>query len=62
MEDRKLITGPTFEKCYTHTDRSAIRRKAHEARTNDPLASINLFNISWRDINVAFNTSCCRLR
>ncbi|MBN1680645.1 MAG: pyridoxal-phosphate dependent enzyme [Anaerolineae bacterium] len=28
-----------------------IRARAHEARTTDPLAPINLFNITWRDIN-----------
>src|SRR5690606_16493948 len=36
---------------HPHLIDPAIRRRAHEARTNDPLASINLFNISWRDIN-----------
>jgi cysteine synthase len=28
-----------------------IRAKAHEAKTSDPLDSINLYNISWRDMN-----------
>jgi len=28
-----------------------IRQRAHAARTGDPLASINLFNITWRDIS-----------
>lgn len=52
MEDRQLITGPTFdEMLHPHLIDPVIRRKAHEARTKDPLASINLFNITWRDIN-----------
>jgi len=52
VEDRRLITGPTFEEMlHPHLIDPDIRRKAHEARTNDPLAWINLFNISWRDIN-----------
>jgi len=50
--DRQLITGPTFnEMLHPHLIAPAIRRKAHEARTSDPLASINLFNITWRDID-----------
>ncbi|MEL7675655.1 MAG: pyridoxal-5'-phosphate-dependent protein subunit beta, partial [Chloroflexota bacterium] len=52
MLDRQLITGPTFnEMLHPHLIDPAIRRKAHEARTSDPLASINLFNITWRDID-----------
>lgn len=52
MEERQLITGPTFEEMlHPHLIDPEIRRKAHEARTKDPLASINLYNISWRDIN-----------
>ena len=52
MSERKLITGPTFEEML-HPNRidPEIRAKAHEARTKDPLDSINLFNITWRDIN-----------
>ncbi|MEB2287310.1 MAG: pyridoxal-phosphate dependent enzyme [Anaerolineae bacterium] len=51
MEERKLITGPTFEEMlHPHLIDPEIRAKAHQARTTDPLASINLFNISWRDI------------
>ena len=52
MSERKLITGPTFEEMlHPHLIDPDIRARAHEARTKDPLASINLFNISWRDIN-----------
>ena len=52
MSERKLITGPTFEEMlYPHLIDPEIRARAYEARTMDPLASINLFNISWRDIN-----------
>lgn len=52
MSERKLITGPTFEEMlHPHLIDPEIRARAHEARTKDPLASINLFNISWRDIN-----------
>ena len=50
MAERKLITGPTFEEMlHPHLIDSEIRAKALEARTSDPLASINLFNITWRD-------------
>jgi len=49
--ERKLITGPTFEEMlHPHLIDPEIRAKAHTARTTDPLASINLFNISWRDM------------
>jgi cysteine synthase A len=52
VSERKLITGPTFEEMlHPHLIDPEVRAKAHEARTTDPLASINLFNISWRDIN-----------
>lgn len=52
MAERKLITGPTFEEMlHPHLIDPGIRAKAHEARTADPLASINLFNITWRDMN-----------
>jgi cysteine synthase A len=52
VSERKLITGPTFEEMlHPHLIDPEIRAKAHEARTSDPLASINLFNITWRDIN-----------
>ncbi|MBN2306047.1 MAG: pyridoxal-phosphate dependent enzyme [Anaerolineae bacterium] len=36
---------------HPHLIDADIRAKAHEARTTDPLASINLFNISWRNID-----------
>jgi cysteine synthase A len=52
VSERKLITGPTFEEMlHPHLIDPEIRAKANEARTSDPLASINLFNITWRDIN-----------
>lgn len=52
MAQRRLITGPTFEEMlHPHLIDPEIRARAHAARTTDPLASINLFNITWRDIN-----------
>jgi cysteine synthase len=52
VAERKLITGPTFEEMlHPHLIDPVIRAKAHEARTSAPLDSINLFNISWRDVN-----------
>jgi len=52
VAERKLITGPTFEEMlHPHRIDPAVRAAAHEARTSDPLASINLFNISWRNID-----------
>jgi cysteine synthase A len=52
LSERKLITGPTFEEMlHPHLIDPGVRAKAHEARTKDPLASINLFNITWRDLN-----------
>jgi len=49
---RRLITGPTFEEMlHPQLIDPAVRAKAHEARTSAPLDSINLYNISWRDIN-----------
>jgi len=52
VAERKLITGPTFEEMlHPHLIDPDIRARANEARTKDPLAPINLFNISWRDIN-----------
>ena len=51
-EERKLITGPTFEEMlHPHLIDPEIRARAHEAKTADPLASINLFNITWRDLD-----------
>jgi cysteine synthase len=52
VAQRKLITGPTFEEMlHPHLIDPKVRAKAHDARTTDPLASINLFNITWRDID-----------
>ena len=52
MSERKLITGPTFEEMlHPNLIDPKIRAAAQRARTEDPLASINLFNISWRDMN-----------
>ncbi len=50
--ERKLITGPTFEEMlHPHKIDPEIRAKAQRAMTEDPLASINLFNITWRDFD-----------
>lgn len=45
-----MITGPTFEEML-HPAKIApdIRRRAQEARQNDPLDPVNLFNITWRN-------------
>lgn len=52
MLERKLITGPTFEEMlHPNLIDPNIRAQAHDARTSAPLDSINLYNISWRDIN-----------
>jgi len=52
VSERRLITGPTFEEMlHPHLIDPDIRAKAHAARTSAPLDSINLFNITWRDIN-----------
>jgi len=50
VPERQLITGPTFEEML-HPDRidPQVRAEAQVARSADPLAPINLFNISWRD-------------
>ncbi len=49
-----MITGPTFEEML-HPDTIApeIREGALAAREADPLAPVNLFNITWRDANNA---------
>lgn len=49
-EERKLITGPTFEEML-HPSKidPETRAKALEAMQNDPLDSINLYNITWRN-------------
>ena len=52
MAERKLITGPTFEEMlHPHLIDPEIRAQANNARTEAPLDSINLFNITWRDID-----------
>ena len=52
MSERRLITGPTFEEMlHPNLIDPEIRAKAHEAKTSDPLDSINLYNISWRDMD-----------
>lgn len=45
-----MITGPTFEEMlHPNTIDPEIRKKALEAKENDPLDPINLFNLTWRD-------------
>ncbi|HPQ40497.1 MAG TPA: pyridoxal-phosphate dependent enzyme, partial [bacterium] len=45
-----FIYGPTYsEMLHPETIDPAIRRRALEAKAEDPLDPINLFNISWRD-------------
>ncbi|MBN1295491.1 pyridoxal-phosphate dependent enzyme [bacterium] len=45
-----FIYGPTYsEMLHPETIDPAVRRRAIEAITEDPLDPINLFNISWRD-------------
>ncbi|HVO71664.1 MAG TPA: pyridoxal-phosphate dependent enzyme [Aggregatilineaceae bacterium] len=52
MPERRLITGPTFEEMlHPNLIDPEIRAKALAARTSAPLDSINLFNITWRDID-----------
>jgi len=49
-----LITGPTFEEMlHPHKIAPEVRKRALEARVNNPLDPINLFNITWRDANNA---------
>ena len=47
-----MITGPTFEEML-HPAKIApdIRQRARQARKDNPLDPINLFNITWRDEN-----------
>ena len=48
----KLVIGPTFEEMlHPERIRPDVRRKALEAREEDPLDPINLYNITWRDGN-----------
>lgn len=45
-----MIFGPTFEEMlHPNTIADDIRQRALAARSSDPLDSINLFNITWRD-------------
>ncbi len=49
-----MITGPTFEEMlHPSMIDPDTRQQATAARTQDPLAPINLFNITWRDANNA---------
>jgi cysteine synthase A len=44
--------GPTFDEML-HPSKidSSVRQRALEARKTDPLAPINLYNVTWRDVN-----------
>ena len=44
--------GPTFEEML-HPSKITpdVRKRANEARRSDPLAPINLYNVTWRDEN-----------
>ena len=44
--------GPTFEEML-HPSKidPDVRKRALEARRSDPLAPINLYNVTWRDGN-----------
>jgi len=48
----KFVLGPTFEEML-HPEKidKNLRKKAWRMRIEDPLDPINLFNISWRDID-----------
>lgn len=51
-----MITGPTFEEMlHPYKIDPAIRTQALAALKGDPLAPINLFNITWRDANNQVN-------
>ncbi|HWI53983.1 MAG TPA: pyridoxal-phosphate dependent enzyme [Symbiobacteriaceae bacterium] len=46
-----LVLGPTFaEMLHPEKMEPAVRAKAIEMKTKDPLDPINLYNISWRDL------------
>ena len=50
MSDKTLVTVPTFAEMLDPTRIDAnVRARALQARTEDPLDPINLFNITWRD-------------
>lgn len=48
--NRSIVTGPTFEEML-HPEKidPAIRQAAINARVEDPLNPINLFNITWKN-------------
>ena len=44
--------GPTFEEMlHPSKINPDVRKRANEARRSDPLAPINLYNVTWRDEN-----------
>ena len=46
---KKLVWGPTFEEMlYPEKIKPEIREKALEAKQEDPLSPVNLFNITWK--------------
>jgi cysteine synthase len=49
---KKFVLGPTFEEML-HPEKinPNIRKKAWEMRNKDPLDPINLYNITWKNIN-----------
>lgn len=50
MSKAKYVYGPTFEEMlHPATIKPEIRQKALEAKANDPLDPINLYNITWKD-------------
>jgi len=50
IDTSSLVIGPTFEEMLhpQHID-PAVRAKARDMMTQDPLDPINLYNITWRD-------------
>jgi len=50
MSESKLILGPTFEEML-HPQKidPEVRKRALQMMKEDPLAPINLYNITWRD-------------
>ena len=52
MSTNMLITGPTFkEMLHPEKINPTTRAAAQQARVEDPLDPINLFNITWKDDN-----------
>lgn len=46
------VSGPTFEEMlHPHVISAAVRQRAVAARREAPLDPINLYNISWRDLD-----------